>query len=53
VKGPVTEKPEVNLGTESSIKAKIKRKEKRRRIKSRTKNCTTSRVGNLETSKLN
>jgi hypothetical protein len=48
VKGPVTEEPEVDLGTESGVKAEIKRKEKRRRTKSRTKNCTTSSVGKLK-----
>lgn len=52
VKGPVTEEPVVDLGTENDVKAEIRRKEKRRRIKARTRNYTTSNVGNLETSKL-
>lgn len=52
VKGPVTEEPEVDLGTENDVKAEIRRKERRRRIKARTRNYTTSNVGNLETSKL-
>lgn len=52
VKGPVTEEPVVDLGIKSDGKAEIGRKEKRRRIKARTRNCTTSNVGNLETSKL-
>lgn len=52
VKGPVTEEPVVDLGIENDVKAEIRRKEKRRRIKARTRNYTTSNVGNLETSKL-
>lgn len=52
VKGPVTEEHVVGLGIENDGKAEIRRKEKRRRIKARTRNYTTSNVGNLETSKL-
>lgn len=52
VKGPVTEEPVVDLGIENDVKSEIRRKEKRRRIKARTRNYTTSNVGNLETSKL-
>lgn len=52
VKGPVTEEPVVDLGTENDVKAEIRRKEKRRRIKARTRNYTTLNGGNLETSKL-
>lgn len=52
VRGPVTEEPGVDLGTENDVKAEIRRKEKRTRKKARTRNCTTSNVGNLETSKL-
>lgn len=47
VKGPVTEEPGVDLGTENDVKAEIRRKEKRRRIKARTRNYTTSNVGKL------
>lgn len=52
VKGPVTEEPAVDLGTETDVKAERRRREGRRRIKARTRNYTTSNVGNLETSKL-
>lgn len=52
VKGQVTEEHVVGLGIENDVKAEIRRKEKRKRIKARTRNYTTSNVGNLETSKL-
>lgn len=52
VKGPVTEEPVVVLGIGNDVKAEIRRKETRKRIKARTRNHTTSNVGNLETSKL-
>lgn len=52
VKGPVTEEPVVGLGIEKDVKAEIRRKEKKRRINARTRNYTTSNVGNPETSKL-
>lgn len=52
VKGPVIEEHVVDLGIENDVKAEIRRKEKRRRRKARTRNYTTSNVGNLETSKL-
>lgn len=52
VKDPVTEELVVGPGTETDVKSGTKRKEKRRRIKAKTKKCTASNVGILETSKL-
>lgn len=47
--GPVMEEPLVDLRTENDVKAEIRRKEKRRRKKAKTRNYTTSNMGNLET----
>lgn len=52
VKDPVTEELVVGPGTETAVKPGTERREKRRRTKARTKKCTASDVGNLETSKL-
>lgn len=52
VKDPVTEEPVAGPGTETDVKSGTKRKEKRRRIKAKTKKCTASNAGILETSKL-
>ena len=51
VKDPVTEEIVVGPETETDIKSGTKRKEKRR-IKAKTKKCTASNAGILETSKL-
>lgn len=50
--GPVMEEPLVDLRTENDVKAEIRRKEKRRRKKAKTRNYTTSNMGNLETWKM-
>lgn len=52
VKDPVTEELVAGPGTETDAKSGTKRKEKRRRIKAKTKKCTASNAGILETSKL-
>lgn len=52
VKDPVTEELVAGPGTETDVKSGTKRKEKRRRIKAKTKKCTASNAGILETSKL-
>lgn len=52
VKDPVTEELVVGPGTETDVKFGTKRREKRRRIKAKTKRCTASNAGIVETSKL-